>query len=166
LSVATTKNRARHTARNDENKREVVVMSINRVVVSGNLTREPELRQAGATTVLQLGIAVNDRKRNAQTEQWEDVPNFFDVAVWGARGEGLSRVLRKGMKVAIAGRLRWSQWQAQDGSNRSKVEIVADDVEFLSAPREGGAAGSGGGTFEAPAASAPSVEVLTEDIPF
>jgi len=147
-------------------------MSINRVVVSGNLTREPELRQAGSSVVLQFGIAVNDRKKNAQTDQWEDVPNFFDVLVWGARGEGLSRILRKGMKVAVAGRLRWSQWQAQDGSNRSKVEIVADDVEFLSAPREGGGAGApvtaseGAGSFSAPDAAAPSVEVLTEDIPF
>jgi single-strand DNA-binding protein len=147
-------------------------MSINRVIVSGNLTREPELRQAGSSVVLQFGIAVNDRKRNAQTDQWEDVPNFFDVLVWGARGESLSRILRKGMKVCVAGRLRWSQWQAQDGSNRSKVEIVADDVDFMSAPREGGGAGapaapaSGSGSFSAPDAAAPSVEVLTEDIPF
>jgi len=150
-------------------------MSINRVIVSGNLTREPELRQAGSNVVLQFGIAVNDRKRNAQTEQWEDVANFFDVLVWGARGESLSRILRKGMKVVVAGRLRWSQWQAQDGTNRSKVEIVADDVDFMSAPREGGAAGGGAavpavaadeGSFAAPDAAAPSVEVLTEDIPF
>ena len=148
-------------------------MSINRVMVSGNLTREPELRQAGSSVVLQFGIAVNDRRRNSQTDQWEDVPNFFDVLVWGARGESLSRILTKGMKVAVAGRLRWSQWQAQDGSNRSKVEIVADDVDFMSGPREGGGSGAapaarpaGGSSFSAPDAAAPSVEVLTEDIPF
>jgi single-strand DNA-binding protein len=142
--------------------------NINRVIVSGNLTREPELRQAGATSVLQLGIAVNDRKKNAQTDQWEDVPNYFDVLVWGARGEGLSRYLRKGMKVAVSGKLRWSSWKAQDGSNRNKVEIVADDVEFLSSSREGaqGAAVTGGG-YDAPAPMAsPSVESLEEDIPF
>lgn len=152
-------------------------MSVNRVVVSGNLTREPELRQAGSSVVLQFGIAVNDRKRNAQTDQWEDVPNFFDVLVWGARGESLSRILRKGMKVVVAGRLRWSQWETQEGAKRSKVEIVADDVDFMSAPRDGGGSGagapvvtasegSGAGSFSAPDAAAPSVEVLTEDIPF
>jgi len=141
------------------------------------LTREPELRQAGSSVVLQFGIAVNDRKRNAQTDQWEDVPNFFDVLVWGARGESLSRILRKGMKVVVAGRLRWSQWETQEGAKRSKVEIVADDVDFMSAPRDGGGAGagapvvtasegSGAGSFSAPDAAAPSVEVLTEDIPF
>jgi len=142
-------------------------MSINRVVISGNLTREPELRQAGSTTVLQFGIAVNDRIRNQQTDQWEDRPNYFDVLVWGARGEGLSRVLTKGMKVAIEGKLRWSQWQAQDGGNRSKVEIVADNVDFMSGGnRDSGAPRAAKDDFVAPAASAPSVEVLTEDIPF
>ena len=141
-------------------------MSINRVVVSGNLTREPELRQAGSTTVLQFGIAVNERRKNNQTDQWEDVPNFFDVLVWGARGEGLSRILTKGMKVAVEGKLRWSQWKAQDGSNRSKVEIVADNVDFMSAPRDGAAPRAASDNFSAPAVTAPSVEVLTEDIPF
>jgi single-strand DNA-binding protein len=142
-------------------------MSINRVIVSGNLTREPELRQAGATTVLQFGLAVNDRKRNPQTDQWENVPNYFDILVWGARGEGLSRYLHKGQKVAVAGRLHWSSWQAQDGSNRSKVEIVADEVEFMSAPRDGAGGGPApAAEYAGPDASAPSVEVLTEDIPF
>ncbi|MCL2680663.1 MAG: single-stranded DNA-binding protein [Coriobacteriia bacterium] len=140
-------------------------MSINRVVVSGNLTRDPELRQAGATTVLQFGIAVNERRKNSQTEQWEDHPNFFDVLVWGARGEGLSRVLTKGMKVAIEGKLRWNQWKAQDGTNRSKVEIVADNVDFMSAPRDG-AAKAPQGDYAAPDAAAPRVEELVEDIPF
>ena len=143
-------------------------MSINRVVVSGNLTREPELRQAGSTTVLQFGIAVNERRRNSQTDQWEDHPNFFDVLVWGARGEGLSRVLTKGMKVAIEGKLRWSSWTAQDGGKRSKVEIVADNVDFMSqGNREGGAPrAADSDNYSPPATTAPSVEVLTEDIPF
>ena len=143
-------------------------MSINRVVVSGNLTREPELRQAGSTTVLQFGIAVNERRRNSQTEQWEDVPNFFDVLVWGTRGEGLSRILSKGMKVAIEGKLRWSSWKAQDGTNRSKVEIVADNVDFMSGGRDSSQAANRntGDNYSEPPSSAPSVEVLTEDIPF
>ena len=146
-------------------------MSINRVTLCGNLTREPELRQAGASVVLQFGIAVNDRRKNSQTEQWEDVPNFFEVLVWGTRGESLSRILHKGMKVAVAGRLRWSQWQAQDGSNRTKIEVVADDIDFMSAPREGTAGSSSfsaptENNYSAPDTNAPSVEVLTEDIPF
>lgn len=139
-------------------------MSINKVVVSGNLTRDPELRMAGATPVLQFGIAVNDRRKNNQTGEWEDVPNFFDVVVWGARGESLSRFLSKGSKVVISGRLRWSQWQNNEGQNRSKVEIVAEDVEFLT-PRDGNAP-TGAPSFSAPAPTHVPVEVLGEDIPF
>lgn len=138
-------------------------MSINRVVISGNLTREPELRMAGSTPLLQLGIAVNERRKNASTGEWEDVPNFFDVLVWGQRGESLSRFLKKGSKIAVSGKLRWSQWTNNEGQKRSKVEIVADEVDLLSA-REGGG-------YSAPApASAPadsgSDDVFTEDIPF
>lgn len=103
---------------------------MNHVIVSGNLTRDPELRQAGSTPVLQLGIAVNDRKKN-KTGEWEDVPNFFDVLVWGSRGESLAKILQKGMKVVISGRLKWSSWE-HDGNKRSKVEIVAENIEFMS----------------------------------
>lgn len=143
-------------------------MSINKVIVSGNLTRDPELRQAGASPVLQFGIAVNDRKKNNQTGEWEDVPNFFDVVVWGARGESLSRFLTKGTKVVISGRLRWSSWQTTEGDKRSKVEIVADDVEFMSRQDGGRSGGSESSSpqYAPPAANAPSPEVLTDDIPF
>lgn len=115
-------------------------MSINRVVVSGNLTRDPELRStASGMSVLQLGLAVNDRKKNHAGE-WEDVPNFLDVVVFGTRAESLSRFLAKGSKVAVEGKLRWSQWDDKNGGGkRSKVEIVADDIEFLSS-RESGSA--------------------------
>lgn len=143
-------------------------MSINKVIVSGNLTRDPELRQAGTTPVLQFGIAVNDRKKNNQTGEWEDVPNFFDVVVWGARGESLSRFLTKGTKVIISGRLRWSSWQTNEGDKRSKVEIVAEDVEFMSRNDggQGGGHASSAPQYAPPAANAPSPEVLTDDIPF
>lgn len=139
-------------------------MSINRVVVSGNLTREPELRMAGSTPLLQLGIAVNERRKNASSGEWEDVPNFFDVLVWGQRGESLSRFLKKGSKIVVSGKLRWSQWTTNEGQKRSKVEIVADEVDLFSA-REGG------GSYQAPAPSAaPEVgdsgDVFSEDIPF
>ena len=141
-------------------------MSINKVVVVGNLTRDPELRMAGTTPVLQMGIAVNDRKKNNETGQWEDVPNFFDVVVWGNRGESLSRFLTKGAKVAVSGRLHWSQWENAQGEKRSKVEIVADDVEMFGGKQES-KQGEEVKVHGLEAAEAMfSAEVLTSDIPF
>ena len=136
-------------------------MSINRVVVSGNLTRDPELRTtAGGMPVLKLGIAVNDRRKNSQTGEWEEAPNFFDVTVFGQRGESLSRFLSKGTKIAVEGKLRWSQWESAEGDKRSKVEIVADDIEFMTPRGEGG---SGTQSYSPPAASTPDTG---EEIPF
>lgn len=115
-------------------------VSINRVNISGNLTRDPELRStSGGTQILSFGVAVNDRRRNPQTGEWEDYPNFVDCVIFGARAEALSRFLRKGSKVAIEGKLRYSSWEAKDGSRRSKLEVVVDEVEFLS-PRNGNGA--------------------------
>lgn len=109
-------------------------MSINRVVVSGNLTRDPELRVTpGGTQVLGFGVAVNDRRRNQQTGEWEDYPNFIDCTMFGNRAEALSRILRKGMKVAIEGKLRYSSWEDKNGvGRRSKVEIIPDEVVLMS----------------------------------
>lgn len=141
-------------------------MSINRVVVSGNLTRDPELRStASGMSVLKMGLAVNDRRKNQQTGEWEDVPNFFDVTVFGQRGESLSRFLSKGSKVTIEGKLRWSQWETSEGDKRSKVEIIADDIEFMSSRNEGGGFGGGGGGYQAPAPSK-KPETFEDDIPF
>lgn len=107
-------------------------MSINRVVVSGNLTRDPELRVTpGGTQVLGFGVAVNDRRRNQQTGEWEDYPNFIDCTMFGNRSEALSRILHKGMKVAIEGKLRYSSWD-KDGQRRSKLEVIVDEIEFMS----------------------------------
>ena len=118
-------------------------VSINRVNISGNLTRDPELRATqGGMQILSFGVAVNDRRRNAQGE-WEDVPNFIDCVVFGNRAAPLSRFLSKGSKVAIEGKLRWSQWE-RDGQKRSKIEVVVDEVEFLSsrnAQQQGGSQG-------------------------
>jgi len=115
-------------------------MSINKVLLTGNLTRDPELKSLpNGTSVLDFGIAVNDRKRNPQTEQWEDVPNFFDCTVFGNRAESLARYLAKGMKVAIEGRLHWHQWQDRDtGQNRSKVDVTVNEIEFITPRREDG----------------------------
>lgn len=109
-------------------------MSINRVNITGNLTRDPELRStAGGMAVLGFGVAVNDRRKNQQTGQWEDYPNFVDCTMFGNRAEALSRILRKGMKVAIEGKLRYSSWEDKNGSGRrSKIEIIPDEVELLS----------------------------------
>lgn len=109
-------------------------MSINRVVVSGNLTRDPELRATpGGTQVLGFGVAVNDRRRNQQTGEWEDYLNFIDCTMFGNRAEALSRILRKGMKVAIEGKLRYSSWEDKNGGGRrSKVEIIPDEVVLMS----------------------------------
>lgn len=106
-------------------------MSINRVIISGNLTRDPELRttQSGMA-VMQFGVAVNDRTKNQQGE-WVDRPNFVDCTMFGSRAEAVSRYLAKGAKVSIEGKLRWSQWE-HDGQKRSKLEVVVDEIEFMS----------------------------------
>jgi len=107
-------------------------MSINRVNISGNLTRDAELRQTqGGMAILSMGVAVNDRRKNQQTGEWEDVPNFIDCTMFGSRAEKLAQYLAKGTKVAIEGKLRWSQWE-KDGSKRSKLEVIVDEIEFMS----------------------------------
>ena len=107
-------------------------MSINRVIISGNLTRDPELRStASGLAVLGFGVAVNDRRKNQQTGEWEDYPNFIDCTMFGARAESLSRFLNKGTKVSIEGKLRWSQWE-RDGQKRSKIEVIVSELEFMS----------------------------------
>ena len=112
-------------------------MSINRVSISGNLTRDPELRStAGGTQILSFGVAVNDRRRNQQTGEWEDVPNFVDCIVFGNRATALADMLRKGSKVAVEGKLRYSSWEAKDGSKRSKLEVVADEVDLMQVGRQ------------------------------
>ena len=133
-------------------------MSINRVAISGNLTRDPELRQtAGGMAILGFGVAVNDRHKNQQTGEWEDYPNFIDCAMFGSRAEKLQPYLAKGTKVAIDGKLRWSQWE-RDGQKRSKVEVIVDEIEFMS--RQQGQLGS----KPAPQQAAPSI--YDDDISF
>ena len=104
---------------------------INRVVLVGRLTRDPELRHLpSGSPVLQLGLAVNGRQKDA-SGNWVDKPNFFDVKLFGNRAESLAQHLAKGRRIGVDGRLDWSSWEAQDGSKRSKVEIVAFDIQFL-----------------------------------
>jgi len=139
-------------------------MSINKVLISGNLTRDPELRStASGMPVLGLGVAVNDRRKNQSTGEWEDYPNFIDCTMFGTRAESVSRFLSKGAKVAIEGKLRWSQWE-REGQKRSKIEVIVDEIEFLSARDGGSAAALPHREVEIPAA--PEVTVYDEDIPF
>ena len=112
--------------------------NINRVVLVGNLTRDPELKSLpSGMAVCDLGIAVNHRRKNQQTGEWVEEPNYFRVSVFGSQAENCARFLTKGRSVAIDGRLRWRQWDAPDGSKREAVEVVAETVQFIG-PREGG----------------------------
>ena len=147
-------------------------MSINRVNITGNLTREPELRAtAGGTQMLAFGVAVNDRRKNPQTGAWEDVPNFVDCIVFGQRAEAVSRFISKGAKVAIEGKLRYSAWETKEGQRRSKLEVIVDEIDFMS--RQGqqvtSPAAEAAKVADTPAYSAPRApepEMYDEDIPF
>lgn len=147
-------------------------MSINRVNITGNLTRDPELRAtAGGTQILAFGVAVNDRRKNPQTGEWEDVPNFVDCIVFGQRAEAVSRFITKGSKVAIEGKLRYSSWETKEGQRRSKLEVIVDEIDFLS--RQGqqvtSPAAEAAKVADTPAYGtprAPEPEFYDADIPF
>lgn len=105
-------------------------MSINRVAISGNIGNDPDLRQtASGVQVLSFSVAVNDRVKG-EDGQWTDRPNWIDCTMFGARAQSVSRFLSKVSKVAIEGKLRWSQWE-RDGQKRSKIEVVVDEIEFM-----------------------------------
>jgi single-strand DNA-binding protein len=124
----------------------VAATNINRVVLTGNLTRDPELRSLpSGMSVCSLRVACNTRRKNNSTGEWEDKPNFFDVTVWGAQGENCARFLAKGRPIALDGRLEWREWQDQQGNNRQSIEIIADAVQFLGGRDENGGGGGGGG---------------------
>ena len=143
--------------------------NINRVVLTGNLTRDPELRSLpSGMSVCSLRIACNTRRKNNATGDWEDKPNYFDVTVWGNQGESCAQFLSKGRPVGVDGRLDWREWEAQDGTKRQAVEIIADSVQFLGGRGEGG--GEGGERQFVPAAATAGNEDFAgsadDDIPF
>jgi single-strand DNA-binding protein len=143
------------------------VATINSVVVVGNLTRDPELRHTpSGMAVCSLRIAVNTRRKDAATGEWGEKPNYFDVTVWGKQGENCAQYLAKGRQVGIQGRLEWREWDAQDGTKRQAVEIIADSVQFLGSRGEG----EGGQQF-VPAGAAQASDdfpssAADDDIPF
>jgi single-strand DNA-binding protein len=142
--------------------------NINRVVLVGNLTRDPELKQTpSGTPVCSLRIAVNSRRKD-ESGQWTDKPNYFSVSVFGNQAESCSQYLSKGRPVAIDGRLDWREWQSQDGSKREAVEIVAESVLFLGSR---GDAGGGDAPQFVPAGAAGenadfAASAADDDIPF
>jgi single-strand DNA-binding protein len=158
----------------------VAASNLNVVVITGNLTADPELRSLpSGSSVCNLRVAVNTRRRNGATGEWEDKPNYFNVTVWGAQGENCARFLSKGRPVGIQGRLEWREWESQDGGKRSAVDIIADSVQFLGGREEGGqgagfaaSRGEGAGRSDIPIddrdfQTAPSaVGVGDDDIPF
>jgi single-strand DNA-binding protein len=125
----------------------VAASNINVVVITGNLTQDPELRHLGSgTAVCELRVAVNSRRKDGATGEWVDKPNYFNVTVWGAQGENCATYLAKGRPVAIEGRLDWREWEAKDGSGkRQAVQIVANSVQFLGSRDGGGGNGNGNG---------------------
>ena len=145
--------------------------NINRVVLVGNLTRDPELRHTpSGTAVCKLRVAVNTRQKDPATGQWGDKPNYFDVTVWGNQAESCSQFLSKGRPIGVDGRLDWREWEAQDGSKRQAVEIIADTVQFLGSRGDGDFAGGGNQFVPAGAAaqqeSADFPAAADDDIPF
>jgi len=119
--------------------------NVNVVVITGNLTRDPELRHTGGgTAVCELRVAVNSRRKEG--DNWVDKPNYFDVVVWGAQGENCATYLQKGRPVAIEGRLDWREWEAKEGGGkRQAVQIIANTVQFLGSRDGGGGGGQGNG---------------------
>jgi single-strand DNA-binding protein len=160
----------------------VAASNINRVVLTGNLTFDPELRSLpSGMSVCKLRVAVNTRRKNNATGEWEDKPNYFDVTVWGAQGENCARYLSKGRPVAIDGRLEWREWADKDtGKNRSSVDIIAETVQFLGGRDDNQGGGGGGftprsdvptdtsdfGPPQAAPVSAPVSAPADDDIPF
>ena len=129
--------------------------TINSVVLVGNLTRDPELRHTpSGMAVCSLRLAVNTRRKDQATGEWGEKPNFFDITVWGQQGENCAQYLAKGRQVGVQGRLEWREWEAQDGTKRQAVEVVADSVQFLGSRAEA----EGGGQFVPAGATAQSAD--------
>lgn len=132
--------------------------NINRVILTGNLTKDPEVRTLpnSGQSVCTLRLACNGRRRNSEG-QWEDAPNYFDVTVWGQQGENCGKYLRKGRGVAIDGRLRWREWESPEGQKRQAVDIIAETVQFLGGAGDG--AGGNGNGYSSPAQSAAESDI-------
>ncbi|MEM7681509.1 MAG: single-stranded DNA-binding protein [Planctomycetota bacterium] len=145
--------------------------SYNRVILMGNLTRDPELRYTASNMpVAKIGLAVNDRVKNRQTDQWEERANFFDCTAFGRTAELVNQYFTKGRPIFIEGKLRWDSWEdKQSGAKRSKVEVIIDNFQFVGGREDGtgggggGGRGSQGGRAQQPASSAPASRGAADD---
>lgn len=144
-------------------------MSVNSVSLTGNITADAKLNttNSSGTSVLNFSIAVSDRRRNNQTGEWEDHPNFIDISVFGKRAETIHTWCTKGTKVAIQGKLRQNTWTDKaTGQNRSRITVICDEIDFMQRRNSGG---GDGGSYQAPAPAAPVADTAPaydEDVPF
>jgi len=137
-----------------------MAVTFNRVILAGNLVRDPEIRYLpSGLSVTSFGVAVNSRYK--QNNEWKEEVSFFDIVVFGKLGENCAEYLSKGRSVLVEGRLRQRRWET-DGQKRSKIEVVADGVQFLGPPKSAGAsADAGGGSAQTHGGGDPD-----EDTPF
>ena len=139
------------------------MQGLNTVSIGGNLCRDPELRAtASGMAVLTFSVAVNESRKNQQTGEYEDYPNYVDCTMFGRRAESVSRYLTKGTYVALTGRLHQNRWQNKDGQNRSKLEVTVDNIHFESRRL-------GGDEYDQRQAEAQGdyeAQMYDEDIPF
>lgn len=142
--------------------------NVNVVVITGNLTQDPELRSTtGGTSVCEMRVAVNSRRKD-QSGQWVDKPNYFNVVVFGAQGENCATYLSRGRPVAVEGRLDWREWEAKEGGGkRQAVQIIANTVQFLGS-RDGGGApnNNNGGQQQQPYSAPPQSDVPADESDF
>lgn len=141
----------------------------NNVELTGNATRDPELRfTPSGQPVATFGLAVNRRWQNRQTQQWEEAVSYFDIVCWGQLAENVAESITKGTRLMVTGRLDQRTWETQEGDKRSKIEVIADEVgpslrwataEVTKNERRadggGGSSGGGGGGFSRPAPNQP-----------
>lgn len=137
-------------------------MNINRTLLTGNLTRDPELKEHGETKVCRMRLAVNSRVK--QGGEWTDKPCYFDVVAFGSQGENCARFLSKGKPIAVDGRLDWNEWQTEGGEKRQSVSIIASSVQFLGDGKDGEREPAAGEPVAAVSSSAPPAD--DDDIPF
>lgn len=145
-------------------------MSINHVNLTGNLTRDPDMRATpSGMPVMTFAIAVNERRKNQQTGEWENYPNFIDCTMFGTRAEAVNKHLFKGSKVALEGKLRWSQWE-RDGQKYSKLEVIITEIELMSSIKKSSDASSNNQAevhrISAPVNPVVDASIYDKDIPF
>jgi single-strand DNA-binding protein len=140
---------------------------INTITISGNMTRDPELKVVGDTSVCEVGIAYNERFKKG--DEWQSRPNYFTVKVWGGMGEQLAQKGSKGMKIVVSGRLTQRSWETDDGGKRSAVEIVANDLVYDSREASSDRESRPAAAAKAPAARSDDfrdIDFGGDDLPF